>query len=220
MAEANPITFTLPSNDLTGRSFGNWRVVVFAGRQDTIAFWVCRCQCGALALVPSHSLLRDMTKGCIKCYARRRRSGKTYKYREEYNIYCGMKSRCYNPARKSYADYGGRGIKVCERWLSPDGFDNFLADMGLRPSPKHQIDRIDNDGDYEPKNCRWATKSEQAHNRRTTRRITHDGKTLSLAKWAQIAGIPRTTLKSRLTLGWSFAEAISLPPNWKPRTIR
>jgi hypothetical protein len=89
----------------------------------------------------------------------------------EYLVWCHIHTRCNNPKNKDWANYGGRGITVCERW---DDFENFLADMGLKPSPKHQIDRIDNDGNYEPSNCRWATKVQQANNTRRNRSLTID----------------------------------------------
>jgi hypothetical protein len=93
-----------------------------------------------------------------------------FKRREHslYRIYANMKDRIFRQTHKSFADYGGRGIKICERWLGIDGFDNFCSDMGTRPSPKHTLDRIDNDGDYCPENCKWSTRGEQSMNRRGT----------------------------------------------------
>ena len=105
-----------------------------------------------------------------------------------------MRSRCNSPTNWSYALYGGRGIQICERWSD---FTAFLADMGPRPSPDHSIDRIDNDGDYEPSNCRWATHKEQMRNRRVTIRVEFRGQTVALRDVADILGIGRNTLLRR-----------------------
>ncbi len=98
-------------------------------------------------------------------------SGRTTTKGTLYHTYTGMKQRCYNVATKSYKNYGGRGVTVCNRWLGKHGYDHFLEDMGEKPSPKHTLDRIDNDGNYEPSNCKWATRSEQSVNRRNSNAV-------------------------------------------------
>ena len=105
-----------------------------------------------------------------------------------YYSWSSMKQRCYNPRSFAYHRYGGRGIKVCERWLGTDGYKNFLKDMGLKPFRK-TLDRINNDGNYEPQNCRWATRAEQADNTSVAVRITHNGKTQSMGAWAREVGL-------------------------------
>lgn len=110
---------------------------------------------------------------------------------------------------RSYADYGGRGIRVCERWAS--SFEAFLADMGPKPGPEYSIDRIDVNGDYEPGNCRWATSGQQANNTRRNRRFTHDGLTMTLTEWAARIGISISALHGRLRR-MPAAKALSMPP--------
>lgn len=113
----------------------------------------------------------------------------------EYQCWRGMKKRCGN---HDDANYGGRGIRVCARWQT---FENFMADMGPRPSAAHSIDRIDNNGNYEPGNCRWATKLEQSQNTRVVRLITHNGRTLPVRAWARELGIDHKTVRERLARG-------------------
>lgn len=120
-----------------------------------------------------------------------------------------MKGRCLNPDDQKYADYGARGIKVCERWQS--GFETFLEDMGEAPDGK-TIDRINNDGNYEPGNCRWATRKEQANNRRVTVMLTANGKTQCLSDWAKDTGLDIDLIRNRISLhGWSHDKAINTP---------
>lgn len=122
-----------------------------------------------------------------------------------YRIWEGMRDRCNNPNNPRYSRYGGRGIKVCKRW---DVFENFLADMVEVPSHRHSIDRIDNDGDYSPENCRWATDHQQSRNHSRNRFFTHDGKTMCLKDWAMHVGVNVNTLRQRLERGITFADAI------------
>lgn len=123
-----------------------------------------------------------------------------------YHIWENMKSRCLNPKDSRYGDYGGRGITVCERWLV---FENFLADMG-EPRAGLQLDREDNNGNYEPGNCRWATRSEQQNNRRTNHVITLKNCTQTLTEWCRELGLEFNTVSTRLRRGWSVERALEL----------
>ena len=127
----------------------------------------------------------------------------------EYRAWQTMRLRCTDPANQAWADYGGRGITVCDRWK--DSPENFIADMGRKPTPKHEIDRIDNDGPYSPENCRWATRSENDRNRRSNRWVTASGERKTLAEWSQIVGISDDVLSKRLDAGWSPEIALYTP---------
>lgn len=130
-----------------------------------------------------------------------------------------MRQRCQNPNDRTYKNYGGRGITVCDRWL--ESFENFYADMGPKPSPKHSIERKDNDGPYSPENCRWATRVEQGRNRRNNRRVTIGGETKCLSEWAVVAGVCYATMLSRTRRGW-LGERLLLPVQGAspPKTCR
>lgn len=131
-------------------------------------------------------------------------------YTGEHHAWLGMKQRCYNENNPKYPLYGGRGIRVCDRWL--DSFEAFYEDMGDRPSDSHSLDRIDNDGNYEPDNCRWATPKQQARNRSTNHDITYRGETKTLKEWAKELGMNRITLFTRLErLGWDVEKAFTEP---------
>ena len=129
----------------------------------------------------------------------------------ELSVWIAMRSRCRDSKVQCFNGYGGRGIKVCERWDCEYGFENFLADMGKRPSADHSIDRIDNNGDYCPEHCRWSTRSEQAQNRRSSRMLTMDGKTQCMSAWAKEYGMTRFLLYSRLKLGWDLRRSLTEP---------
>lgn len=115
---------------------------------------------------------------------------------KEHVAWCSMIGRCYNEHNKRFSYYGGRGIQVCDRWRT--SFENFLADMGKAPSPKHSVDRIDVNGHYSPENCRWTDHKTQCRNRRSNVRYEHDGQVLTLPEWAERLGMPEVTLRKRL----------------------
>lgn len=138
-------------------------------------------------------------------------AAKDYERTAEYTAWSSMKSRCYLPSYHNYNRYGGRGITVCDRWL--ESFQKFLEDIGEKPSASHSLDRIDNDGNYEPGNCRWATKKEQSNNRGTNKLVTAFGETKSMPEWL---ADPRCVvnygqLQGRLFLGTAPEEAITKP---------
>jgi len=127
----------------------------------------------------------------------------------EYRAWSGMRTRCTNRKFVDWAIYGGRGIKVCERWNS---FAKFFADMGPKPSPRHSLDRKDSDGHYEPLNCRWATPKEQANNwKHRNRKLTFNGETLLLSEWSSRIGISRESLRDRIDSGWPIEKALTTP---------
>ena len=159
--------------DLSGRRFGKWRVLRFHDRRSGHYRWLCRCRCGAEHVVWQHSLLEGRSKGCKACREPHRKHG--FFGTPTYTSYLHMLNRCTNRRSKDWPKYGGRGIKVCKRWQGPNGFANFLADMGVRPRDYRgrlkTLDRIDNDGDYEPGNVRWATALQQRRNQARSREL-------------------------------------------------
>lgn len=131
----------------------------------------------------------------------------------EYLSWQKMKSRCLNTGDKAFPNYGGRGITICEQWLGALGFETFWKNLGPRPSIKHSLDRIDNNGDYSPENCRWATAQEQANNRRSNVLLNFAGKTMNMSQWAKVLGIDKDIIQSRLKRrGWSVERALTQVP--------
>ena len=119
-----------------------------------------------------------------------------------------MRQRCHYPGSIGYKNYGERGICVCDRWMN--SFENFYADMGDRPEGK-SLERIDNDGDYCPENCKWASRSEQGTNQRTNRLLTHNGETMTLAQWSRRTGLSKHVISRRIKIGWSISKALDTP---------
>jgi hypothetical protein len=163
-------------------------------------FIKCRCDCGKEFETRVDKECESC--GCGRGFPKTHRKSKT----TEYRIWLGMKTRCNNPSNKDWENYGERGIKVCQRWNH--SFENFLSDMGERPQGT-SIDRIDNNGDYSPENCRWATSSEQRSNRRQTISMTIYGKTMPLTEWLKVNPyVKRSVVIKRLSLRWGHKEAI------------
>lgn len=167
-----------------------------------------QCKCGHIYTEQFNP--REETK-CVACHidmAEERWRLENFRFTawfpKEYMVWKGIFSRCYNPTTKGYHRYGGRGIKVCERWRS---FINFLDDMGERPEGM-TLDRINNDGDYEPGNCRWATYQQQAQNKSTNVNITINGETHCLAEWSRRSGISDSVLRKRLNDGWDHNDLL------------
>lgn len=128
-----------------------------------------------------------------------------------YKVWQGMKKRCQDKNSDRYPFYGGRGIKVCERW---ELFENFLADMGERPKGK-TLERIDNSGDYTPENVKWATRQEQANNRRSSRLLSYNGEVKTTTEWSRITGVNAGTIHSRLKRGWEVGRALTEGHSYK-----
>jgi hypothetical protein len=179
--------------DRTGERFGKLLVVGFSHR-DSRTHWHVKCDCGNTNIVDGGNLKMGRTKSC-GCAIYRNRGTHRMSKTVTYTCYSSMKARCYYHGENNYKDYGGRGIRVCQRWL--DSFENFYEDMGERPKGM-SIERIDNNGDYEPDNCRWATQREQMNNTRRNVALEYKGRTMNMSQWARELGISRACLWKRV----------------------
>ena len=206
-----------------GMTFGRLTVISKVPNVGSHSAWNCKCACGTVRTVKSHHLYagRVVSCGCYKMEkysssCRLNESGRT----PEYATWVSMRRRCRDTTEGVFKKYGGRGITVCDRW--DNSFEAFLQDMGPRPSPKHSIDRINNNGNYEPGNCRWATMTVQQRNTRKTRLLTFEGRTMSMADWAEVLGMNYGTLCARINnCGWSIDDAIRRPlRQWPERECR
>lgn len=202
--------------DLKDERFGKLTVAHCIGKVKNAYRWYCRCDCGGECYAKTSALVAGHTKSCgcsrrgATAAARSRKHGLCFI--PEYGIWLGMRGRCNNPNLKCYKDYGGRGIKVFAGWDCPEGFPCFFAHVGSRPTPRHMLDRIDNERGYEPGNVRWTVRKIQNENRRVTRWIVFRGERRTCAQWAKHFGMKPSTLWSRLYLSrWSFAKSISTP---------
>lgn len=197
---------------LVGRSFGR---LVVTERADTVAGHIrykCRCECGAEKVIHGSALKAGLTKSC-GCMATESKKDRKTQLRHgktgspEWHTWEGMKKRCLNPKAHGYKNYGGRGINVCERWLT---FDNFYADMGERPAGM-TLDRWpDTNGNYEPGNCRWATKLEQCNNTRYNKLLTVSGETKTIANLARATGLSPARINNRMRNGFDETEILSM----------
>lgn len=189
--------------DLTGETFGNLTVGCQLQNENGRAMWYCTCTCGGFKIIDSKALRTGKTASCGCLRLTHGLSGTHPLYR----TWLSMRDRCKNPNNKHYRHYGGRGVRVCDRW---NDFALFAEDVGDRPRGT-SIDRVDNNGDYEPSNCCWATPFEQAQHTSRTRLISAKGKTMTLAMWARELGMDSSAILNRISKGWSEEAACTLP---------
>lgn len=196
-----------------GLVFGRWVVLADLGIQDRRHYWLCGCQCGS----PPRSVLQHSLKTgvSISCGCAKKETlslansthGCSRPKSAEYAAWTAMRARCLNPRHKSYPNYGGRGITICKRWL--DSFEDFLADVGYRPSIHYSLDRFpNNNGHYEPGNVRWATVKQQVRNRRNNRLVTINGETLCVGEWVERFGLHLNRVNAAISTGRDPVEVL------------
>jgi len=201
--------------DLTSFVYGRFTVIGFA-EKGIPSYWFCKCECGNITKISTPNIQSGHTKscGCLNkevVSALKTKHGHANKGNAtvEYSTWQRMISRCCNSLNSGYNDYGGRGITVCERWQK---FENFLADMGQRPSKEYSIDRIDVNGNYCPENCRWATPKEQANNKRSNRLLGFNGIVMNMTQWAEKLGVNMKTIHDRIDrYGWTIEKTLTTP---------
>lgn len=203
------------TRNLVGKSFGKWTVIDSSSKRGSRneVYWLCRCECGTVRDVNEKNMTQGLSKSCgctnaIGALNKSHGHAANHTISKTYHSWAGMKARCSNPKNSHYHIYGGKGIKVCERWHR---FENFLADMGEKPTGA-SLDRIDPEKDYSPENCRWADAAQQANNKTNNRYITAFGETLTLSQWAERIGVTHGSLVFRIDkAGWPLEKALSTP---------
>jgi len=196
--------------DISGNKYGRLKVLEKADKSKGQIRWLCKCDCGKETIVQGGHLREGNTTSC-GCFAneilgnRVRTHGA--KGTPEYKTWLAMNARCNNPNTSNYDHYGGRGVLVCDRWTN---FENFYQDMGPRPEGT-TIDRENSNGNYEPGNCRWATSTEQARNKRNTRLLMVDGKQVPLVEECEKLGVSSQLVYRRMKRGMSFEKAVNKP---------
>lgn len=205
------------TENLIGLKFGRLTVFRPARKKKNQTMWVCICDCGNKAVVAAGALKSANTKscGCLNSEIVTLRNTKHSKSKTaEYRCWKSIKQRCHNENNPAYKNYGGRGIRVCDSWKN--SFSNFLFDMGPKPNPKFDIDRIDNNLGYSPENCRWVDRKTNMKNTRNTHFVTFNGRTLSIMDWAEELNINPNTLYSRINImKWDIEKVLSKKVNKK-----
>ncbi len=194
--------------DIVGQRFGQWVVLVrVESTKSRQHRFLCQCDCGVQGVVQSADLRSGRSQSCGHSHQQAKRGQRTAAYR----VWGDMRQRCDNPKHKKYPDYGGRGISYCDRWNS---FESFVSDMG-HPPPGLSLDRIDNDGNYEPDNCRWADIVTQNNNQRLRKNsvlVEYNGKIQSVYRWEMEFGLGKEVLRWRIRNGWPIEMALLTPP--------
>ena len=204
-------------NDLTGQKFGRLTVIErVENAKDGQACWLCKCECGNTKRVKARDLRRGNTRscGCLQKEYMESDWNKTHGFRHTriYKIWTDMKQRCFNSKDTHFRQYGGRGITVCDEWK-----DNFMSfynwSMANGYTDDLTLDRIDNNKGYSPENCKYATRQEQANNRRSNHFLTYNNETHSLSDWSRIMGIKYSALLNRIRRNWTIERALTTPVN-------
>lgn len=201
-------------NDLTNKTFGRLKVLsATKERRRGGVVWECLCECGRKVNVPSYNLVGNSTNSCGCLRKEYEKSGdirRTHGMREApiYWVWSSMKARCLNPKTKNYHRYGGRGIEISTDWVS---FEGFYSDMGESYKDGLELDRIDNDGNYDKRNCRWVTSKVNNNNRIDTIRLRYKGEEKSLSEWCKELNLPHKTIYSRIYKGWKVERALETP---------
>lgn len=197
--------------DLTGRTFGKLTVVSRSyDSSNRITSYQCRCSCGSVIVVRHGNLQNGHTKSC-GCILKDKSTTICLPTNRNHELHCvwrAMLRRCSNPNTKGYKNYGGRGIHVSDEWHT---FENFLSDMGERPTRKHTIERKNNDGNYERGNCVWATRKDQANNSRRNHTLTVGKQTRTISQWSDVVGIAPRAILHRIERGWSEEKSVMTP---------
>ena len=196
--------------DLANQTFGRLQAISVAPQSGRTRKWRCKCACGKTVDVVTNYLVSGHTRscGCLHGQTTAARNFKHGQTRTKLHVaWSNMRDRCLNPKNAKYHRYGGRGIKICERWME---FAAFAADMG-EPPKGLTLDRIDTDGDYTPDNCRWANYVTQNRNRYDNVKLTARGQTLCITEWERLSGNSRQTISRRIAKGWMPEDAIFRP---------
>lgn len=196
--------------NLAGCKVGEWTVKCEGERKSGKRSWWCECSCGIIKEVLQSNLTTGKSKKCLPCSLKttRFKHGLSHNTSGLYSVWRNMKSRCLNKNSAAYKNYGGRGIKICERWLE---FNNFLGDMGPSFEEGLTLDRVDNSGNYSPENCRWATKTQQNSNTRRTLNLEYKGAFYTEAELSKATGVNRTTIQARRNRGLIGEDLVNGP---------
>lgn len=205
----------IKENEFLGKKYNKLTIKNKTDLRDTqgLIIYDCQCECGNLIKISASLVVRGKTKscGCLKADKLKITIANNVSHGKSrtsiYYTWAGMLKRCYLKTHKQYPNYGARGIKVCDEWLK--SFVSFYRDMGDKPSKLHSLDRIDNNGDYEPKNCRWATPREQSNNTRNSIKVFYRGKSMTLGQWSDYLNIPRPTVYWRYKQGWDIERVLA-----------
>ncbi len=192
-----------------GLRSGRRVIIGYSHHRGSTSYWISMCDCGVRSVTKLQSFNNSVSCGCyqreIAVDLGKKRSTHGDRKSKEYTSWLKAKERCFDKNNNRYYSHGGRGISVCDRWRY--SYENFISDMGRAPSPKHSLDRINNDGNYEPSNCRWATPKEQANNRRSNRVFVINGEAINLSQASSKYGLHRDTISKRLSKGWTIEKA-------------